>query len=222
VLGDVHRGVRHGRDAGDVGRGLRAVAWERGAGQVVQSVLAAVVLLALASPVRSAMPLVLAVVAGGALLSALGVRALPRLGHSRRARVLRAIRDDLRHGVLARRTWPGITLASAVVVAGHAAVFLIAARTAGSSASAVQLLPLAMLVLLAMSIPANIGGWGPREGAAAWLFAAAGLGAGQGVATATVYGVLVFAAGLPGAVVLVGAWFRRRSLPVRAGEAADG
>ena len=40
VLGDVHRGVRHGASVGDVGRGLRAVAWERGGGQVVQVVLA--------------------------------------------------------------------------------------------------------------------------------------------------------------------------------------
>ena len=35
VLGDVHRAVRHGRDAGDVSRGIRAVVWERAAGQVV-------------------------------------------------------------------------------------------------------------------------------------------------------------------------------------------
>ena len=44
VLGDVHRGVRHGLAAGDPGLGLRAVAWERFAGQVVFAVLAAVVL----------------------------------------------------------------------------------------------------------------------------------------------------------------------------------
>ncbi len=58
VVGDVHRGVSHGRDVSDVGRGLRAVAWERFAGQVVQVVLTVVVLLALPSPVHSAMPLV--------------------------------------------------------------------------------------------------------------------------------------------------------------------
>ena len=29
VAGDVHRGISHGRDTRDVGRGLRAVAWER-------------------------------------------------------------------------------------------------------------------------------------------------------------------------------------------------
>jgi hypothetical protein len=63
-----------------------------------------------------------------------------------------------------------------------------------------------MLVMLAMAIPTNIGGWGPREGVAAWLFAVAGLGAGQGVAAATVYGVMVLAGTLPGAVVLLVSW----------------
>ena len=58
VVGDVHRGISHGRDTSDVGRGLRAVAWERSAGQVVQIVLTVAVLLVLPSPVRAAMPLV--------------------------------------------------------------------------------------------------------------------------------------------------------------------
>ena len=49
----------------------------------------------------------------------------------------------------------------------------------------------------------NIGGWGPREGVTAWAFSAAGLGASLGVATAVVYGVMVFVASLPGAAVLV-------------------
>ncbi|HMJ34538.1 MAG TPA: hypothetical protein VK501_11525 [Baekduia sp.] len=43
----------------------------------------------------------------------------------------------------------------------------------------------------------------------AWAFAAAGLGAPLGVATAVVYGVMVFAASLPGAAVLVVDWVRR-------------
>ncbi len=42
----------------DVSRGLRAVWWERAAGQVVQVVLTVVVLLVLPSPVRSVMPFV--------------------------------------------------------------------------------------------------------------------------------------------------------------------
>jgi hypothetical protein len=62
---------------------------------------------------------------------------------------------------------------------------------------------LALLILLAMGIPANIGGWGPREGVAAWAFGAAGLGAAEGLATAVAYGVLVLVANLPGALVLI-------------------
>jgi len=117
-------------------------------------------------------------------------------------------------GPLARRVWPGVVLASSVAVAGHVAVFLIAARVAGSDASLVELLPLAMLVLVAMGVPTNVAGWGPREGMAAWAFTAAGLGTAHGVATAVVYGVMSFVACLPGAVVLLGAWWLRRRSPV--------
>src|SRR5271154_5142246 len=60
VLGDVHRAVTHGRSAGDVALGVRAVAWERLWGQVIQAVVTAVVLVTLPSPVRPALPYVLA------------------------------------------------------------------------------------------------------------------------------------------------------------------
>jgi hypothetical protein len=196
VLGDVHRGWRHGRDNGDVGRGLRAVVWERVAGQVVQAVLAVIVLLTLPSPVRSSMPLVLAVAAAVALGAVVLARQLADVGPP-----------------LARRVWPGVVLASSIAVAGHVLTFLIAARVAGSDASVTQLLPLGLLVLLAMGVPMNVAGWGPREGVAAWVFAAAGLGAAQGVTTAVVYGVMTFVACLPGAGVLLLAWWRRRPAP---------
>ena len=62
--------------------------------------------------------------------------------------------------------------------------------------------------MLAMVLP-SVAGWGPREGATAWVFGAAGLGADRGVATAVVYGVMVLVASLPGALVLVGAWLAR-------------
>jgi glycosyltransferase 2 family protein len=68
-----------------------------------------------------------------------------------------------------------------------------------------------------MTLP-SIGGWGPREGAAAWVFGAAGLGAQLGVETAVVYGVLVLVSSLPGAAVLVVAWFREDSTSVDRGE----
>jgi glycosyltransferase 2 family protein len=212
VLGDVHRGISHGRDARDVGRALRAVGWERTAGQVVQSVLTVAVLLVMPSPVRGAVPLVALALLAAVAVVALAARARPAAGRSRWARLRRAVRRDLRDGLVARRAWAVIVPASALVVAGHAATFLIAARTAGVTAPASELLPLALLVLLAAALP-NIAGWGPREGVAAWAFAAAGLGAANGVATGVVYGVMVFVASLPGAAVLVLAWLRRARAP---------
>jgi uncharacterized membrane protein YbhN (UPF0104 family) len=207
VVGDVHRGVSHGREMSDVGRGLRAVVWERSAGQVVQGFLTVAVLLVLPSPVRSSMPLVALAVVLGASGIVLMARARPRGGRSRWARIRGAAAGDIRDGLLARRAWLGIALASALVVAGHAATFLIAARTAGITAPPSRMLPLALLVMLAMVLP-SIGGWGPREGATAWVFGAAGLGAERGVATAVVYGVMVLVASLPGAAFLAVAWFR--------------
>jgi glycosyltransferase 2 family protein len=174
LLGDAHRGISHG---------LRAVVWERSAGQAVQLVLTIGVLLVVPSPVHGAMPLVaLALVAVAA-----GVAWVAHM------------RPELRDGL---RAWPAITLASALVVAGHVITFMIAARTAGVTAPVSQMLPLALLVLMGAALP-NVGGWGPREGVTAWAFAAAGLGASVGVATAVVYGVMVFVATLPGAAVLL-------------------
>jgi uncharacterized membrane protein YbhN (UPF0104 family) len=209
VVGDVHRGISHGRDVHDVGRGLRAVAWERSAGQVVQVVLTVAVLLALPSPVRGSMPPVAIALAVAVLVVVLVARVRPDGGVSRWASLRGAMAGDIRNGLLAGRAWPGIVLASALVVAGHAVTFLIAARTAGATAPISTMLPLALLVMLAMVLP-SIAGWGPREGVTAWAFGAAGLGADRGVATAVVYGIMVLVASLPGALVLVVAWLQPR------------
>jgi uncharacterized membrane protein YbhN (UPF0104 family) len=214
IVGDVHRGVSHGRDVRDVSRGLRAVAWERFAGQVVQILVTVVVLLALPSVVQSFMPMVAiaVVVAGfGVILMA---RSRPDATRSAWARLRSGAASDIRNGLLARRAWLGIVLASALGVAGHAATFLLAARTAGTIAPPSRMLPIAMIVIAAMALP-SIGGWGPREGVAAWVFGAAGLGAQQGIATAVVFGVMVLVATLPGAAVLVVAWFRPTRPPAR-------
>jgi len=189
MVGDVHRGVSHGRDVSDVGRALRAVVWERASGQVVQVALTVVVLLILPSPVRSSMPLVTIAL----VVAVLGVVLVARAHRPAWLRV---------------RSAAAVALASALVVCGHAATFLIAARAAGTAASFDRMLPLALLAMLLMVLP-SIGGWGTREGAAAWVFAAAGLGAQRGVATAVTYSVMMFVATLPGAAVLVVAWSRR-------------
>jgi len=204
VIGDVHRGVRHGFASGAVGRGLRSVAWERVAGQVVQ---AAIVLLALAllpSPFRGWVP-VLLLVAGAVTAAVLLGRFVRRPATARGGRLLRALRDDVRDGLLPAHVLPGVVIASGVAVAGYLATYLVVARAVGVTVPALTLLPLVLVVLLAAGLPLNVAGWGPREGMAAWAFAAAGLGAGQGVATAVAYGVVVVVASLPGAVLLLAA-----------------
>jgi glycosyltransferase 2 family protein len=204
VIGDVHRGISHGRDVRDVRRALRAVVWERSAGQVVQIFVTVALLAALPSPLHSSMlPVALAVVAA-ALVVALLARSRPA-GRSTLPRLGAAVARDLRGALLARRAWPVIALASALVVAGHALTFLIAARTAGVPAPPSRMIPIALIVMAAMVLP-SIGGWGPREGVTAWAFGAAGFGAHRGVSAAVVYGVMVLVASLPGAVVLVVGW----------------
>lgn len=209
VLGDVDRAVKHGRDEGDVGRSVRAVVLERTAGQIVLIGVGLVVLLTVPSPVLSLLEqhgavaaVVTAGIAAAAVLVLLACRKLRR-GGSKVAAGVRTGVAEIRTGLLARRNWPGITLASTVVLAGHLATFVVAARAAGSTASLLRLAPLMLLALLAMSLPLNIGGWGPREAVTAWAFGAAGISATQGLTTAVVYGVFAFVAALPGAFVVV-------------------
>ncbi len=75
-----------------------------------------------------------------------------------------------------------------------------------------------MVIQTAAVIPLGIGGWGLREGAAAWAFAAAGLGAATGVTVTTLYAVLMLAAVAPGAGLLVGDAVRRRRIPAQPGQ----
>jgi uncharacterized membrane protein YbhN (UPF0104 family) len=217
VLGDVGRGVRHGRDAGDVGRGLRSVAWERTAGQVVLVTLTVVALLVV-RPVDLALP-------GGSPAAGLGVllvlgtvaAVLAASGRARAgsARLGRVVAGDLR-ALASGPASAGVALASLVVLAGHVATFVLAARTVGVRTPTTTLLPLALLVLAVSAVPLNLAGWGPREGAAAWVFGAAGLGAAAGLTTAVAFGTIVFVATLPGAVLLLTDRVRRPAAPTSA------
>ncbi|CAL9628307.1 hypothetical protein SUDANB2_06018 [Streptomyces sp. enrichment culture] len=223
VLGDVHRAVRHGQSEGDLRRGVKAVVLERTAGQLALFAAAAVVLLTMPSPVlaqaRHVAPL--AALAGlGALAVVLALR-MNRPSRAPRGGKVRALLAEAREVLLSRRNGPGVLASSVVVLAGYVAMFVLAARVAGTTASVAVLVPLAVLALLAMGLPLNVGGWGPREGVTAWAFGAAGLGAGRGLAVAVVYGVLSLVASLPGLIVLVARWYANlRATDGTAAEAA--
>ena len=204
VLGDVHRGVVHGRSTGQTGRALRAVGWERFAGQVVQAVIAVLVLLLLPSPLRPLLPWAVAAIAAVVVVTG-AVLVLTPDRETWWSRAARTVRDDVRLALLVRRSWPGVVLASVVALTGYTATYVLAARAVGVDAPLATLLPLVVGVLVVAGIPLNLAGWGPREGMAASSFAAAGLGAGTGVATAVAYGAVVLVANLPGIVVLLAA-----------------
>jgi uncharacterized membrane protein YbhN (UPF0104 family) len=197
MLGDLHRAVGHGRRTGDIGRGVRAVVFERLVGLVV--------LVGVAAAVLAAEPALLGVlgelVPGAGWIGIIALAALPALGWLLRER-LRPMVDDVR-AVLRAGTGPGILGLSVVALAGYLATFVVAARAVGATAPVTELLPLLVLALLVMALPFNVGGWGPREAVAAVGFGAVGLGAAQGFAAAVAYGVLCMVACLPGGAVLL-------------------
>jgi uncharacterized membrane protein YbhN (UPF0104 family) len=199
VLGDVHRAVSHGREEGNVGRGVRAVVLERAAGQLIVIAAGLVVLLT--------QPALFSVLAPGAALALALVMcaavALLAFARCRWGRAAARATADARRVLLARDTWPGVLLLSVAALAGYIALFLVAARVAGADAPLLKLVPLVVFALLVMGLPMNVGGWGPREAAMSIAFGAAGLGSEQGLAVAVVYGVLTFVASLPGAAVLL-------------------
>ncbi len=197
VLGDVHRAVEHGRQTGRAGVAARAIAVERTVGQVVQLALTvAVIVVAGARFARPLLPLVgdvLAGLAAAAVVSALASR--------RVRRILRNEARELRTGLGSVAVSAQAVAASLVVVCCQLATFAVATAAVGAGVPASRMPALAVVVLLAASIPVNVGGWGPREGVAGWAFALAGFGASAGVASASLFGILALLSFTPGVIV---------------------
>jgi glycosyltransferase 2 family protein len=199
ILGDAHRGVRHGRDVGDVPAGVRATVWERVSGQIVQLALVLVALTTLASPLRPLAPLA----AGGLLVVGVAGWMVLRRG-GRTAGDLRAL--------LVPETLFRVVGASCGTSLGHLTVFLIAVHAVGVDAPWTVLVAAGLVVMVGSAVPVNIAGWGPREGLTAWAFGLAGLGSAAGLTVSVVYGVLAAVATLPGALVLVADAAARRTV----------
>jgi uncharacterized protein (TIRG00374 family) len=207
VAGDVHRAVSHGRNVSRISQASRAVVAERAAGQAVQFVLATVVLVSVGmsgyAPAVSAV-LLAVIVACGAAAAAAAFSTRARRAISRELTSLRSAFGTV-------GTVLTVFAASSIVVIGHVATFVVACIAVGIQATPERLAAVALIVMLAGSIPLNVGGWGPREGAAAWAFAGAGLGAAAGIAASTAFGVLAMIAVAPGAAVVAASALRRRS-----------
>jgi uncharacterized membrane protein YbhN (UPF0104 family) len=193
ILGDAHRGARHGRDLGDLGTGLRATVWDRVTGQVVQAALVVVALVVLPTSLQRYSPVA---VVGAGVVVAVGCV----LG--RRQGLLSFVGSDLR--VLLRPSVSGrLAAASCVSTAAYVAVFAIALHSVGADVGAALVVPLALTVLVGSAIPLNVAGWGPREGVTAAMFGVAGLAPADGLTVSVVFGVLSAVATLPGLLVLL-------------------
>jgi uncharacterized membrane protein YbhN (UPF0104 family) len=170
---------------------IRGVVWDRATGQVVQAALLGVALL-LTAPDRWPLVAGIAALVVAGLVVVAGARGRLRVLRDDAARLLR------RPGVLA-----AVVGASAVVTLAHALVFVLAALATGAVAAPLLLLLVALAVQAATVLPLGLGGWGVREGAAAALFAGAGIGAAQGVSAAVAAGVLALVGVLPGVLPLL-------------------
>ena len=209
VVGDVERALTQGRNAGNVAQGARAVVIERTMGQLVQIALALIVLAGFGLEFEGYL-----LVALGIGLTVLVLAALAPTAASVRVRsVLRRELRELATGVGSPAAFVQVVVASIIVVACHVVTFGVAVGAVGASVPPLRLAAIALVVLLAGSIPLNIGGWGPREGIAGWAFAVAGLGASTGVAASALFGILGMIAVAPGLVVAVTSNVRRVRTP---------
>jgi uncharacterized membrane protein YbhN (UPF0104 family) len=204
MLGDAHRGALHGRAAGDLGAGLRAAAWDRVSGQLVQGGLLVVALLVVPTPLRGYAPIALATLSAVGLLGWwLGRRrgAGAFVGHD--------LRLLLRPAVASR-----VAAASCASTVAHLAVFTVAVHSVGVDISPALLAAVAPVVLVGSAVPLTIAGWGPREGVTAAVFALAGLGSANGLTVSVVFGVLAAVATVPGLLVLLADAVGRRRHPI--------
>jgi uncharacterized membrane protein YbhN (UPF0104 family) len=211
VLGDVDRAVGLGRRVGRPGRAAGTVLWERGIGLGVQVVVTVLALVVLQSPLLAPVLLV-----GAGAMAVLGVLvALGRRLGLRRA--VRTVLDDVRRLLGAPRATVVAGAASFGVTACHAGVMAAAVHLTAGDVPVQQLAPLVLVVQLGAAVPTNVGGWGPREGVAAWAYGVLGLDPAAGIAASVVYGVAATLAVAPAAVALA----LRVGGPARVREGAD-
>lgn len=195
-----------GRTAG-LGEAGQAVLCERVAGQITLVLVALVGLLLVPGNVRSVLPLWVfpAALAGAALVIVAAMRilrALARRGRRKPQFALEFLRDS-RGALFGPRNFVMHQALSLPVVASFLATFWCAGKAIGVTLDPVMAVGVVPVVLMAMTVPITVGGWGVREGAAAGLWAAAGLPSSQGVAISVVYGAAILISATPGALVLL-------------------
>ncbi len=203
LAGAALRAVRHARrqcpngEPVGAGKALTIVVLERLAGLAVLALAALIGAAALAS----SNPM-LAAISGATVFGLSAVLLLVFSLAARRSSLGRAgFVTQARGALVSRGAWLhhlGISACSVVLLCLG---FYCAARAGHVDVSLVRSLIVTPIILASMVIPLAIAGWGVREAAAAALFSAMGLDAASGVAVSISFGLISFAASLPGALV---------------------
>ena len=207
IAGDAWRAWRHGRrlsaeQSGSLGIAVRAVIYERTAGQIVLVAVAGAGLMLWPAQTGFALdPPTLAVTAGTLALAGLGLWWLVQRPNPVRDR-LKAFLAEAQQALLAPSALPAQIGLSGLILLSYLATYACGLAALGLSVTPALVFGLLPLVLLAMSLPLSFAGWGLREASAAGLWVLAGLPAAEGLAGSLLYGLIILAASLPGAAIL--------------------
>lgn len=207
--GDAVRAWRHGRrstaqDGGRMGPAIRAVVIERASGYLAlgPGVLAGMALWPTLPGALPGMQIWLPL-AGAVVLLAAAVVLVLVLARRQGGGAIGRFLADSRRALLSRRTIGPQLGYTALLLTGLLAVFYCGAHAVGASLSVFHLLVLVPAVILSMSIPISMGGWGLREATAVALWTMAGLPGEEALAASIAYGLLNLLGSLPGALVLL-------------------
>ena len=195
IGGDALRTWRHHRQWGATGQtAVFSTLLERGAGQFVLASICLTGLLLwpvlhpdVARP--AGLLLLTGVILAAMILLALGPASLPGIG-----RFCAATRQALRR--------PPVMVLSLVVVASYIAGFSLCAIALGLPPRGAVLTGIP-LILLAMSLPLSVGGWGIREAAAVTILPVLGWSSEAALAVAGLYGISTLLGASPGVIVLL-------------------
>jgi uncharacterized protein (TIRG00374 family) len=208
VLGDAARAVRHGHrlithDAPlRYGPVIRAVIFERASGQLILLLfMLAGLFFWPAVPQGQTLSME---IGGTALFFALIVGVLLFIlikgpfRHSRFGIAVLGFFEQARYVLLARDVVFLQGLYSLSVLATYLFCFYCAARAIGIAMSFSEVVALVPVILLSMTIPITIAGWGIREASAAAIWGLANLTPTDGVAISVTYGIIILLSAMPG------------------------
>jgi len=216
IAGDAARIARAHRAGLPLGEGIVSVFLDRALGLSTLVMLAAVTFLTIPSPSGSNR---LALLSGG--LTLLSIAALvvlyylePRLTafmHYRPVHFVGRISSGFRFLVRNPVIGASATVASLLGYAINGAALLTVATSMSVPVSYPTALSVVCAIALAVFIPASIGGWGTREGAAVLVFGLFHVGPEDALGISILYGAAVTVVGLVGGVVLASSWLTRKT-----------